>query len=48
MQFLKDYIQNTVAQTFNVQWKRKAFYEFVKLFNDAEVLDELKAKVIII
>lgn len=45
LQFLRDFLQNTVAQSYTCEWKRKAFFQFVEDFNNANMSQELKAKV---
>ncbi|XP_070855286.1 transcription-associated protein 1 isoform X7 [Drosophila suzukii] len=44
--FLRDFLQNTVAQSFTVNWKRNAFFYFVENFNNNIISEELKAKII--
>ncbi|XP_034140404.1 transcription-associated protein 1 isoform X2 [Drosophila guanche] len=44
--FLRDFLQNTVAQSFTVNWKRNAFFHFVENFNNNLISEELKAKII--
>lgn len=44
-QFLKDFLQNTVAQSYTVDWKRTAFFHFVENFNNPTISQDLKAKV---
>ncbi|XP_044312545.1 transcription-associated protein 1 isoform X1 [Drosophila rhopaloa] len=44
--FLRDFLQNTVAQSFTVTWKRSAFFYFVENFNNSTISEELKAKII--
>lgn len=44
-QFLKDFLSNTVAQNYTVEWKRAAFFRFVKLFPTTTMTQELKSKV---
>lgn len=44
-QFLRDFLQNTVAQSYTVEWKRAAFFQFVDNFNNKMLSQELKAKV---
>ncbi|XP_044261128.1 transcription-associated protein 1 [Tribolium madens] len=45
-QFLKDFLANTVAQNYTVEWKRSAFFRFVKLFPTNTMSQELKSKVL--
>ena len=45
-QFLKEFLEQTVAKTFSVQWKHQAFFQFVEDFEDLSVQQELKAKVL--
>lgn len=47
-QFLRDFLANTVAQSYTVEWKRKVFFHFVDNFNNPSLSQELKAKVSII
>ncbi|XP_037947653.1 transcription-associated protein 1 isoform X2 [Teleopsis dalmanni] len=44
--FLREFLQNTVAHSFTVHWKRDAFFHFVKNFNSPALSSELKAKII--
>ncbi|TMW44508.1 hypothetical protein DOY81_004448 [Sarcophaga bullata] len=44
--FLRDFLQNTVAQSYTVYWKRQAFFYFVENFNNVSLSEELKAKII--
>jgi transformation/transcription domain-associated protein len=46
LQFLKDFLANTVAQNYTVEWKRTAFFRFVKLFPSPSISQELKSKVL--
>ncbi|XP_049825027.1 transcription-associated protein 1 isoform X2 [Aethina tumida] len=45
-QFLKEFLENTVAQSYTVDWKRQAFFRFVELFPTNEMSQELKSKVL--
>ncbi|XP_075234435.1 transcription-associated protein Nipped-A isoform X2 [Lycorma delicatula] len=45
-QFLRDFLENTVAGGFNVEWKRSAFFRFVELFPTNTISQELKAKIL--
>ncbi|CAH1110190.1 unnamed protein product [Psylliodes chrysocephalus] len=45
-QFLRDFLENTVAQNYTVEWKRSAFFRFVELFPTNDMSQELKAKVL--
>ncbi|XP_017777683.1 PREDICTED: transformation/transcription domain-associated protein isoform X2 [Nicrophorus vespilloides] len=45
-QFLKDFLENTVAQHYTVEWKRSAFFLFVEQFPMHGMSQELKAKVL--
>ncbi|XP_053373271.1 transformation/transcription domain-associated protein-like isoform X1 [Mercenaria mercenaria] len=45
-QFVKDFLDNTVAASYSVDWKRKAFFRFVEVFHDASWNQILKAKII--
>ncbi|KAJ8954217.1 hypothetical protein NQ318_005812 [Aromia moschata] len=45
-QFLREFLQNTVAQNYTVEWKRSAFFRFVELFPLGDMSQELKAKVL--
>ena len=44
-QFLRDFLANTVAQNYTVEWKRKTFFHFVENFHNQGLSQELKAKV---
>ena len=44
-QFFKDFLQETVAQSYPVDWKRNAFFKFAELFHDTKYTQEMKAKV---
>lgn len=46
LQFLKDFLANTVAQNYTLEWKRSAFFRFVKLFPTNSMSQELKSKVL--
>lgn len=45
-QFVKEFLDNTVATTFPVEWKRRAFFKYVEVFHDAAWSQILKAKII--
>lgn len=45
-QFLRDFLENTVAQNYTVEWKRSAFFRFVDHFATDSMSQELKAKVL--
>ncbi|KAG5864322.1 hypothetical protein JTB14_004435 [Gonioctena quinquepunctata] len=45
-QFLRDFLENTIAQNYTVEWKRSAFFRFVELFPTVEMSQELKSKVL--
>ncbi|KAK9754069.1 FAT domain [Popillia japonica] len=45
-QFLRDFLENTVAQNYTVEWKRSAFFRFVEHFPSSSITQELKAKVL--
>ncbi|CAH2104885.1 unnamed protein product [Euphydryas editha] len=45
-QFLRDFLENTVAQNYTVEWKRSAFFRFVDHFSNDAMSQELKAKVL--
>lgn len=45
-QFVKDFLDDVVAQTYTVEWKRKAFFKFVDYFPDANWPNDLKAKIL--
>lgn len=45
-QFLRDFLENTVAQTYTLEWKRSAFFRFVEHFATDSMSQELKAKVL--
>ncbi|XP_060534319.1 transcription-associated protein 1 [Cylas formicarius] len=45
-QFLRDFLEHTVAQNYTVEWKRSAFFRFVELFSKNDMSQELKAKVL--
>lgn len=42
--FLREFVENTVAQTYSIEWKRKAFLRYLELFKVPRVSQELKAK----
>ncbi|XP_011505966.1 PREDICTED: transformation/transcription domain-associated protein [Ceratosolen solmsi marchali] len=44
-QFLRDFLENTVAQEYTVEWKRSAFFRFVEHF-PTTMSPELKAKIV--
>lgn len=45
-QFLKDFLENEVAQNYPVEWKRSAFFKFVEVFPSLSISQELKAKIL--
>lgn len=45
-QFLRDFLEQEVAQTYSVKWKRSAFFQFVEVFEDISVQQELKARIL--
>ncbi|XP_063838916.1 transcription-associated protein 1 [Ostrinia nubilalis] len=45
-QFLRDFLENTVAQNYTVEWKRTAFFRFVEHFSSDAMSQDLKAKVL--
>ncbi|XP_053674176.1 transcription-associated protein 1 [Anopheles nili] len=45
-QFMRDFVQNTVCQSYTVEWKRKAFFQFVDVFGSPELAQDLKAKIL--
>ena len=47
-QFLKDFLEKEVCETYPVEWKRKAFFEFVRIWKapDASLSQDLKAKIL--
>ncbi|CAL1278798.1 unnamed protein product [Larinioides sclopetarius] len=44
--FLRDFLENTVANNYPVDWKRMAFFKFVELFCDDSFPQDLKAKIL--
>uniref|UniRef100_T1JAK1 Transformation/transcription domain-associated protein n=1 Tax=Strigamia maritima TaxID=126957 RepID=T1JAK1_STRMM len=45
-QFLKTFLEVTVAHSYSVEWKRMAFFKFVELFHDQTFPQDLKAKIL--
>lgn len=45
-QFLRDFLETTVAQNYTVEWKRAAFFRFVEDFQNRNMSEELKAKIL--
>ncbi|XP_028982080.1 transformation/transcription domain-associated protein [Diachasma alloeum] len=45
-QFLREFLETTVAQEYTVEWKRAAFFRFVEHFPTNNMSQELKAKVL--
>lgn len=45
-EFLREFLENTVANNYTVDWKRMAFFKFVELFCDANFPQDLKAKIL--
>ena len=45
-QFLRDFLENAVAQSYTVEWKRSAFFRFVEHFPSPNMSQELKSKVL--
>lgn len=43
---MRDFLENTVAQNYTVEWKRSAFFRFVEHFPLKTMSQELKAKVL--
>lgn len=43
-QFLRDFLENTVAQNYTVEWKRTAFFRFVEIFPTNE-MSQVRSKV---
>lgn len=46
MQFLRDFLENTVAQNYTVEWKRAAFFRYAQEHRKDNISDDLKAKVL--
>lgn len=46
LQFLKNFLVQTVAQGYTVEWKRSAFLRFCELFHMNTVSEELKARIL--
>lgn len=42
---MKDFLEETVTG-YSVEWKRKAFFKFVEVYEDSSYQPELKAKII--
>ncbi|GAB6032800.1 hypothetical protein CHUAL_012003 [Chamberlinius hualienensis] len=45
-QFLKDFLEKSVADLFTIDWKRLAFFKFVDVFHDQSFPQDLKAKIL--
>uniref|UniRef100_A0A6A7FXF6 Transformation/transcription domain-associated protein-like n=6 Tax=Hirondellea gigas TaxID=1518452 RepID=A0A6A7FXF6_9CRUS len=45
-QFLREFLGETVAKSYSPEWKRQAFSDFVLLFEDVSVEQELKANIL--
>ncbi|VDI31742.1 Hypothetical predicted protein [Mytilus galloprovincialis] len=45
-QFVKDYLEKTVAATYTIDWKRNSFFKFVDLFHDPSWSQDLKSKIL--
>lgn len=45
-QFLRDFLENVVAQSYTIEWKRSAFFRFVEHFPNPSVSQKLKAKIL--
>ncbi|XP_050062544.1 transformation/transcription domain-associated protein-like [Aphis gossypii] len=45
-QFLRTYLEETVAKTFSPQWKRKAFFRFVEIFQNNNMSNLFKSKIL--
>ncbi|XP_065923524.1 transformation/transcription domain-associated protein isoform X7 [Magallana gigas] len=45
-QFVKDFLDNVVAGTYTIEWKRTAFFKFVDIFHDQTWTQDLKAKIL--
>ncbi|CAH1788418.1 unnamed protein product [Owenia fusiformis] len=44
--FVSDFLEDVIAQTYTVDWKRKAFFKFVDIFHEPKWPQDLKAKVL--
>lgn len=44
--FLRDFLENTVASNYTIEWKRQAFFKFVEIFHNQSYPLELKAKIL--
>ncbi|GIY45230.1 hypothetical protein CDAR_3781 [Caerostris darwini] len=45
-EFLREFLEKTVADNYTVDWKRMAFFKFVELFCNDEFPQDLKAKIL--
>lgn len=45
-QFLRDFLENVVSQSYTIEWKRSAFFRFVELFPSPTMSQELKSKIL--
>ena len=45
-QFFRDYLEQSIASRFSVEWKRMAFFKFVDIFHDQTWPKKLKAKIL--
>ncbi|XP_049942725.1 transformation/transcription domain-associated protein [Schistocerca serialis cubense] len=45
-QFLRNFLETTVAENYTVEWKRTAFFRFVDVFHSPKMSQDLKAKVL--
>ncbi|KAG9509570.1 Transformation/transcription domain-associated protein, partial [Fragariocoptes setiger] len=45
-EFLRVFLEKTVIETYSIEWKRKAFNQFVDIFPDPNYSQELKAKIL--
>jgi len=43
---LRIYLEETVAKTFSPQWKRTAFFRFVEIFQDNNMSNHFKSKIL--
>lgn len=44
--FLREFLETTVASNYTIEWKRDAFFKFVDVFHNPSYQQELKAKIL--
>lgn len=45
-QFLRDFLEHTVAQNYTIEWKRQSFFKFVEVFKMENISASLKSHIV--